>query len=71
MLGRSAAPAGPDVVVAESCAGGARSGRGRRCRAARRSGGVIAYANAIKQAELAVFEATIAEHGAVSEAVSL
>jgi len=61
------------LAVAESCTGGA---VGERVTAVPGSsdvflGGVIAYANEIKQAELAVPEATIAEHGAVSEAVSL
>ncbi|MGE0556357.1 MAG: competence/damage-inducible protein A [Gemmatimonadales bacterium] len=64
---------GLTLAVAESCTGGA---VGERITAVPGSsdvflGGVIAYANAIKLAELAVPEATIAEHGAVSEAVSL
>lgn len=60
------------IAVAESCTGGM---LGERITAIPGSsdvmrGGVIAYANDVKQSTLGVSEATLAEHGAVSEQVA-
>ena len=63
---------GLTVAVGESCTGGL---LGARLTSVAGSsdvvvGGVIAYGNAVKVAELGVSEAAIAEHGAVSEPVA-
>ncbi|MGZ8494202.1 MAG: nicotinamide-nucleotide amidohydrolase family protein, partial [Gemmatirosa sp.] len=64
--------AGLTIAVAESCTGGL---LGARLTAVPGSsdvvlGGVIAYHNAVKEQQLGVPAAVLAEHGAVSEAVA-
>jgi nicotinamide-nucleotide amidase len=64
---------GETLAVAESCTGG---GLGAALTAVPGSsdvflGGVIAYANSVKQGLLGVPEALLAEHGAVSDAVAI
>lgn len=60
------------LAVAESCTGGHLGERITAVPGASRSfvGGVMAYANEVKVSELAVPEALIAQHGAVSEPVA-
>ncbi len=59
---------GLTIATAESCTGGLVAGRLTRMPGSSESflGGVIAYADAVKTAELDVPEALLAEHGAVS-----
>jgi nicotinamide-nucleotide amidase len=59
------------LAVAESCTGGLLGERLTAVPGASRTfvGGVVAYANEVKVSELAVPEALIAQHGAVSEPV--
>jgi nicotinamide-nucleotide amidase len=56
------------LATAESCTGGLVSARLTSVPGSSDvfSGGVVAYANAVKEAELGVASATLAEHGAVS-----
>ena len=60
------------LAVAESCTGGRIAAAMTATPGSSRSfvGGVVAYENAVKVAELGVREATLAEHGAVSEATA-
>lgn len=69
---RSAREKGLTIATAESCTGG---GIGRALTMAPGSssvflGGIIAYANSVKQGVLGVPEAVLAEHGAVSAQVA-
>src|SRR5262249_19370311 len=59
---------GLTVATAESCTGGLVAARLTRVPGSSESfvGGIVAYANAVKSAELDVPEALLAEHGAVS-----
>jgi nicotinamide-nucleotide amidase len=63
---------GYTIATAESCTGGLVAGRLTRVPGSSKSflGGVIAYADAVKSAELDVPEALLAEHGAVSAEVA-
>lgn len=65
--------AGRTLAVAESCTGGLLGGRITAVPGASTTflGGVVAYANAVKTDFLGVPPATIADHGAASEAVVL
>lgn len=60
------------LAVAESCTGGLLGARVTAIPGSSDTlmGGVIAYDNAVKQAQLGVAAATLAAHGAVSEAVA-
>lgn len=60
------------LAVAESCTGGLLGARVTAIPGSSdvMAGGVIAYDNAVKQAQLGVAAATLAAHGAVSEAVA-
>jgi PncC family amidohydrolase len=60
------------LAVAESCTGGCIANRITNVPGASKifPGGVVAYSNAVKQKFLGVRSATIARHGAVSEAVA-
>lgn len=63
---------GMSIATAESCTGGLLGARITRIPGSSDvyRGGIIAYANEVKVAQLGVSEATIAEYGAVSEQVS-
>ncbi|HEY7860655.1 MAG TPA: competence/damage-inducible protein A [Gemmatimonadaceae bacterium] len=63
---------GLSIATAESCTGGMLGARITRIPGSSDvyRGGIIAYANEVKIAQLHVGEATLAEHGAVSEQVS-
>jgi nicotinamide-nucleotide amidase len=63
---------GMSIATAESCTGGLLGARITQIPGSSDvyRGGIIAYANEIKSAQLGVSEATIAEYGAVSEEVS-
>jgi len=72
VVGRALRQAGQTLATAESCTGGL---IGQMITAVPGSsdyylGGVVAYANAVKQRELDVPAALLAEHGAVSEPVA-
>jgi len=68
-VGRMLVAAGKTVALAESCTGGMISSRMTDVpgSSAYFVGGVVAYSNAIKEAQLGVAAATLATHGAVSE----
>jgi nicotinamide-nucleotide amidase len=63
---------GLSIATAESCTGGLLGARITQIPGSSDvyRGGIIAYANEVKVAQLGVREATLAEHGAVSEQVS-
>lgn len=63
---------GRTLAVAESCSGGLIGHRLTAIPGSSRYylGGVVAYSNAVKQSLLGVSEATLVEHGAVSEATA-
>jgi nicotinamide-nucleotide amidase len=63
---------GLTIATAESCTGGLIAARLTRVPGSSESflGGIVAYANAVKKAELDVPEALLAEHGAVSAEVA-
>jgi nicotinamide-nucleotide amidase len=63
---------GVTIATAESCTGGLVAARLTRLPGSSESflGGIVAYANAVKWAELDVPEALLAEHGAVSAEVA-
>ncbi len=71
-LGRALVEAGLTLAVAESCTGGRLGDRITAVAGSSRYflGGVVAYANAAKEALLGVPAATLADHGAVSGAVA-
>lgn len=64
---------GDTIAVAESCTGGLLGARLTEVPGSSRVvlGGVIAYANSVKEQELGVTAEDIAEHGAVSEPVAV
>lgn len=68
-VGRLLARAGRTLALAESCTGGLIASRITDVpgSSAYFVGGIVAYSNAIKQAQLGVPEETLAAHGAVSE----
>lgn len=72
VTGRLLVQSGKTLAVAESCTGGLLGARITAVPGSSRYflGGVVAYANAAKQALLGVPEAMLARHGAVSEAVA-
>lgn len=73
VVGEMLAERGLTVAMGESCTGGALAARLTRVPGASRYvlGGVLAYCNSVKENELGVPEADLAEHGAVSEPVAL
>jgi nicotinamide-nucleotide amidase len=68
-----AATSGDTIAVAESCTGGLLGARLTEVPGSSRVvlGGVIAYANSVKEQELGVAAEDIEEHGAVSETVAV
>ncbi|HIG73972.1 MAG TPA: competence/damage-inducible protein A [Bacteroidetes bacterium] len=73
VVGEMLAERGLTVAMGESCTGGALAARLTRVPGASRYvlGGVLAYCNSVKENQLGVPEADLAEHGAVSEPVAL
>jgi nicotinamide-nucleotide amidase len=72
VVSETLAERGETVAVAESCTGGLLGAALSECPGSSRSflGGIVAYSNQVKEAQLGVSSELLAKHGAVSEEVA-